>query len=191
MRINRKLNLVIPVDTDIGTVYVHSTPISREVFEKYFLVISKTFATIYRQGLEVVAGPRVAGIMLKRVATDLGIWEGDEGVELGLVAEMRRLTNVLIPNAEKKGGWDLMGLQDAIDRDILDDDEVSEVEGAVTFFMCASSMHRKTELPAILAGMTSLWDALTTSSSCTEYRDFLATSTEAKPTTTTTSSVPS
>lgn len=189
MRINRKLNLVIPVDTDNGTIYVHSTPISREVFEKYFLVISKTFAMIYRQGLEVVAGPRVAAMLLKTVATDLGVWEGVEGVENGLVAEMRRLTNIVIPKDGK--GWDTMGLQDAIDRDLLDEDDVSEVEGAVTFFTCASSMHRKTELPAILAGMTSLWDAQTTSSSFTEYRDFLATSTEAKPTTTTTSSVPS
>ncbi len=188
MRINTRLNLVIPVDTDAGTLFVHSVPISREVFEKYFLVISKAFAAIYQEGLNVVAGPRIAMLMLKRAAVERGEWDGPDGVQNGLVAEIRRLTNVAVPG---EGGWKSYPMQDAIDRSILDADDVSEVEGAVAFFTCASAMHKRDQLPAILGGMTSLWDARTTSLNFTDYLASLRTSTEAPGTTTTTSSVPS
>lgn len=188
MRINKKLNLVIPVDTEDGTVYVHSTPISREIFEQYFLPISRTFAEIYRQRLDIVAGPRIAMMMLRKAATDLGVLEGPDGVENGLIAEIRRLTNVAIPSDK---GWETYPLQDVISRSLLSEDDISEIEGAVTFFICASAMHRKSELPIILNGMTSLWDAQTTLLGFSEFVTSLRQSTEAKPGTTETSSVPS
>ena len=56
MKINRALNLVIPIDSEKGQLFVHSTPISREIFEQYFLVISKTFAAIFSEGLGAIAG---------------------------------------------------------------------------------------------------------------------------------------
>jgi hypothetical protein len=189
VRINDKLNLVIPVDTDSGTVYVHSTPLSREMFEEYFMLVSKTFAAIYRQGLEIVAGPRVAMLLLKQVARELGLLEGPKREPAAtFIAEIRRLTNVAIPGEH---GLEIYPLQDVVDRDLLDPDDLSEVEGAVTFFMCASAMHRRKELPTILAGMTSLWNAQTTSLGFTAYLDSLPTSTEEIDSPMKTSSVPS
>ena len=44
MKIDRRLNLVQPIETGSGTVYLHSVPLSREVWETYFLVLSKTYA---------------------------------------------------------------------------------------------------------------------------------------------------
>lgn len=190
MRINDKLNLVIPVDIDSGSAYVHSTPLARETFEEYFMLISKTFAAIYRQGLEIVAGPRVAMLLLRQVARDLGVLEGPKREPAAmLIAEMRRLTNVAIPDADK--GWELYSLQDVIDRELLSPDDISEVEGAVCFFMCASAMHRRKELPVILSGMTSLWDAQTVSSGFSEFAVSLRQSTEAIGSAMKTSSVPS
>ena len=99
MRINKALNLVIPVDWEMGgQIFVHSTPISREVFEQYFLVISKTFAAIFSQGLGAVAGPRIAYLMLKKTAEDMGLWAGPAGVGAGLMNEMIRLSNVIMPD---------------------------------------------------------------------------------------------
>jgi len=89
MKLDKALNLVIPIDQDEGRIYVHSTPISLEVFEKYFLAISKTFAAIYSEGLNVLAGPRVAALMLRRVSDDLGL-------DTGLIDEIRRLSNVIV-----------------------------------------------------------------------------------------------
>src|SRR5688572_26665724 len=187
-RIDRKLNIVIPVDTEKGTVYVHATPISREVFEQYFLVISQTFAALYQQGLNIVAGPRIAGMMLRDLAMKQGTWEGPDGVKEGLVAEMHRLTNVAVPGEK---GWQQYPFQEVCDRGILDKDDQSEVEGAVTFFTCVSAMHRRDQLPGVLAGMVSLWDALTTSLNFTAYVASLPILTEEPSTTTQTSSVPS
>lgn len=188
MRIDKKLNLVIPVDTDDGTVFVHSTPMSREMFEEYFLIISSTFAEIYKRKLDIVAGPRVAMMMLKKVAQEMGMSEGPGGAE-DLVAEIRRLTNVAIPSETK--GWETYPLQDVIDRKLLTPDDISEVEGAVCFFILASAMHLRREIPAILDGMTSLWDAQTTSLGFTEYVASLRTSIVPKTTETTPSSPPS
>lgn len=188
MRIDRKMNLVFPVDTEKGTVYVHTTPISREVFELHFLVISQTFAALYQQGLNIVAGPRIAAMMLKDLATKQGNWDGPDGVKEGLVAEMRRLTMVAVPGEK---GWQMMPFDEVCDRGILDEDDQSEVEGAVTFFTCVSAMHRRDQLPGVLAGMASLWDAQITSLNFTAYVASLPTLTEEPSTTTATSSVPS
>lgn len=175
-RVNRKLNLVIPVDTAGGALYVHSIPISREVFERYWLPISKAFAGIYGQGLSVMAGPRVAALMLKKVSEEAGLWEGPDGVEKGLMNEIRRLTNVAVPN-RVNGGWEVVPYDDVVRQKRLDPDDLSEIENALVFFICASSMHREAEIQNILTGMSLLWGAQTTSSSCTEYANSLPTST--------------
>lgn len=165
MRIDKKLNIIIPVDTDDGTVFVHSTPIARETFETFFMILSRTFAEIYARKLNILAGPRIAMIMLRSMATELGLTTGPSGLE-DLVAEIRRLTNVAMPG---EGGWRALPLQDVIDHKLLTEDDISEVEGAVCFFILVSAMHLRREVPAILDGMTSLWDAQTTSLPFTEY----------------------
>lgn len=175
MRIDNKLNLVIPVDTAGGTVYVHATPISREVFEKYFLVISKAFAALYSEGLSVIAGPRVGALMLKRVAEDLGEWSGPGGVEQGLMAEIRRLTNVIHSTPQ---GWVTVPYYTALTEGVIDGDDVGEVEGILCFFTVASSMHKRDQLPSILDGIKRLWGAESTLLNSTEYGRSLQTSIE-------------
>ena len=64
MHIDRKLNLVIPVERDTGKVYVHSTPISREAFDRYFMVLATAYAEIVGGPLRAV-GNRVAMKMVK------------------------------------------------------------------------------------------------------------------------------
>lgn len=178
MNLDRKLNLVVPVDRADGVkVWVHATPISRAVFETYFLTISKTFAAIYNQGLGAMAGPRIAGLMLKKVATEDGVWEGAGGVEGGLLAEIRRLATLVCP-ADSAGGWQQIPFQEAVDRKLLDEGDVSEVENILVFFIVASAMHRRADLPDVLGIASSLWSAQTTSSNSTEFTGSLQTSTE-------------
>lgn len=175
MRLDRKLNLVIPVTRhDDSKIFVHSTPISSDVFDAYFLPIAKTFSAIYSEGLGVVAGPRIADKMLKKVSTDLGIWED---VQRGFVGEMHRLTNVLVPATK---GWEMFPLDDAISRKIIDSDDASEIEGALCFFSIASAMHRKKDLHGILDGAMRLWGAQLNSLGCMEYTNSLGKLTEAE-----------
>ena len=174
--INKKLNLVIPVETDPGiTIYVHSTPIGREVFETYYKVIAKAFTEIYTQGLALASGPRVAKLLIKGIAVDMGVWDGERGVKAGLIAEINRLTNVITPDGDK--GWVTMPFEDALKRGVMDEDDISEVENAICFFTLASAMHRKAELRPILESVCSLWGAQLELSNSTEFKDSLPTST--------------
>lgn len=175
MKIDQRLNIVIPVEVDQSTFYVYSSPIAREVFEEYFDVISKTFARIFGDGLGVIAGPRVAGLTLKKVAQEKGVWEGPTGVQAGLVSEIRRITQVMVPGS---GGWSPILLQEAVDQSIISQDDMSEVENALTFFIVSSAMLRKSDLRGVLDGAAKLWDAQITSLTSTEYVSSLQTSTE-------------
>lgn len=175
VRINKKLNLVFPVDTSAGEVYVHSIPISREVFERYYRVIARTMAAVYRDGMSIFTGPRIATLLLRDLATQDGNWDGVDGVQNGLLNEIKRLTNVTVAAASR--GWETIPYADACARGIIDEDDSTEVEGILCFFTFASWIHRHEHLAGILASMGQLWGAQTTSSSCTEYAASLPTST--------------
>lgn len=166
MKIDPKLNIVIPVDVEGKTFHVYSSPISIEVFKAYHLPIAKTFSALYNEGLHFTAGPRVAAMILEDKSRALGLWDGPAGVEMGLMNEIRRLTSVLLPSDK---GWVNYPLQDVVDRNLMSPEDVSEVENILTFFIVTSAMHRKAELGAILNGAAKLWDAQITSSGCSEF----------------------
>ncbi|OKV87229.1 hypothetical protein AWP67_22020 [Escherichia coli] len=135
MKISRNLNLIIPVRTEKGNGWVHATPISKEVFKEHFFILSKTFSAIFSEGLGVVAGPRIAFLMLERISRDSNIWEGDKGVRNTLVNEVIRLANLVYPVEGK--GYDTIPLDMALEREIIDLDEVA---GGVLFFLFVSSV---------------------------------------------------
>jgi hypothetical protein len=183
-RIGRDLKLVTPVDTDSGTtLYVHSIPISYDVFDKYAVILAETFAKIYSKELGLLGGPRVAARLLRQVAQAepgangyASAWEGPEGVENGLIAEMRRLTNVIVPDEGK--GWTTVPFTEAVTRKLLSREDASDVENALTFFTVTFYMHRGAMRDATLTGAASLWGAEITSSDPMEYISSLRTSTE-------------
>jgi hypothetical protein len=176
--VDRKMNLVVPVENADGSkTYVHSMPIARETFERYHLAISKTFAAIYHENLGPTAGPRVAALMLRSIAEKMGAWEygkdGTPGVEAGLMSEIRRLSNVI---ALTPSGWAPIPLQEALDKNLISEDDKSEVENAIVFFIVASAMHLKREIAAILNGVAEIWDAQITLLSVSEFARSLPTS---------------
>ena len=134
MRLNERLNLVLPVDRDGTTVYVHSTPISREVFERFYLPIAKTLAKVGTNDLGMVSGPRVAALILKDAAKECGMWEGEQGVERGLLPEIRRLTNVV---AFGPDGWRPFPFDKAISEKFFDRGRSSGGRERHRFFYCS------------------------------------------------------
>jgi hypothetical protein len=167
VKLNRKLNLVLTLDTDKGSMYVHSTPISREVFEDNFLAVSRAFTAVYTNGLGPITGPRVAALLLKQEATTLGVWEK---TQQSLMAEIHRLTSVIMPSDT---GWETIPFDIARKRGIIDNDVASEVENSLVYFTCASSIHLKAEMAVAMDGLSTLWGAQTTSSNATEYMSSL------------------
>lgn len=174
MRIDRKLNFVVPIvdDNDQPYAYVHSTPISTEVFDKYFLPLARTYSSIFALGLGPIAGPRVADKLLKKTSMDIGIWEGAEGVQAGLVSEIHRLTNVVMIG---KSGWETVPWGFAKQNKLLNDADIAEVEAAIVFFTVSQACHPRAKLPEYLEAASSLWGGQITSLNCTEYANSLPT----------------
>lgn len=172
-KINRRLHLVIPIEQPQGALYAHISPVSVEEFQRNFLVMGKAFARLYSEGLGALAGPRVAAMLLKRVAEESNRLEE---VEQGLLADIRRLTNVICPTPK---GWQPVPLADAIGNKVIDPEDVSEVENAAVFFTLAWHMHKRSEREGIISSAAAIWSAQATYSTCTEYSASLPTSTTA------------
>jgi hypothetical protein len=182
LKIDRNLNLVQKLETDSGTCYVHSTPISRVEWEEYFFVLSQTYASLFMGGLGVATGPTMASLMLRKVAKDQGVWEGDAGVQVGLMGAIRRLTNVVVSTEQ---GWQTLPFEVAVNRGIIDEEAQAEVENALVFFICVSSVLRgprsRSKLLVTLGMMRALWDAQTTSSDVMAFASSLTTLTPGEP----------
>jgi hypothetical protein len=170
-KINQKLHLIIPVHTQTGIVNIHSTPLSREAFEQNYLVLSKTFAAIYGEGLGFVAGPRVALLLLRDIAKRMGDLTA-ASVELGIISEMRRLTNAVLPSGEA------VPFQEIVDKTMLDEEDLAEVENAIAFFTVASAIHKREELKEMLDGASRIWGGQVSYLSFTDYLASLKTSTK-------------
>ena len=194
MRIDDRLNLVIPVEQGSGVVFVHSMPISRETFDQHYLVIAKTFSEIYNGGLGAMSGPRIAAKLLRDIAKREGVWSGPNGVEIGLIQEIQRLSNVIVPSGGpavldekpkdaplnapdvwRAPGWRTITLHEALQKQMIDDEDREVVENALVFFTVASSMHTKGVLPAIMASVCGLWSAQTSLLNSTAFASSLPT----------------
>ncbi len=162
MKIERNLNLLIPLDG----MTIHSVPISRAVFEQYYAIIGKTYATLAQDGL-LLMGPKMALLRLKELAGDT--WDD---VERGLVNEIIRLSNVCMVGDQ---GWRTVPLAVAMNE--LDEDTLAEVKGQLVFFTCVSKAIKRDQCAAMLDTINGLWGSQTTSLSSTEYMSSLPTST--------------
>ncbi|CAB5539799.1 MULTISPECIES: hypothetical protein [Citrobacter] len=171
MKIARNMNFVLPVETDMGQGYVHATPISKEVYRQHFYILSKTFSAIFSEGLGVVAGPRVAYLMLEKICQDQGIWDGASGVKNTLVNEIIRLSNLVYPVEGK--GWDTVPLEVAIDREVIDPDEAL---GELVFFTCVSSINKPHQAKEVMEQVAGMWGSAISSLMLTEWIASLPTS---------------
>lgn len=164
MKIDRKLNLVIPLEREDGTtLHIYATPIRKEVFETYFLVLAKTFSALSRNGLDPRSGPSIAALMLRETATatertfESNWWDGDDGVngKTGLLAEIVRLSNCLVGTPDN--GWQTIPLQDALDRKLITDEEKSEVMNLLVFFTVSSLIAPKQDRTILINGMAAIY----------------------------------
>lgn len=181
MRISKKLNIVVPVETsEHGKVYVHSVPISRDIFEQFY----EQLGAVFSQSLDGVAkahlalsAPQLAYPALKTMAKAAGNWEGNGGVRQGLVNEIIRLTNVQIND---ESGWKTIPLATVISREMLDEEEESEVISTLVFFTSISLVAPKELKKAFLEMAGSLRNWQLTSLDCTEFKAGLPISTAAE-----------
>jgi hypothetical protein len=132
VKINRNLNIVIPIDIEENKrIFIHSVPISRDVFETYYSELGKVFTQCFdamNQAHLALTAPQLAYPALKKIATEAGTWEA---VKKGLINEIIRLTNIAMPG---ENGWDSIPFDLAMKRELLDEDTESEVLSSLVFF---------------------------------------------------------
>lgn len=163
MRIDKNLNIVIPVDSTAGVhMFVHSTPVSADVYTTYFDTILGAANRLYAGGV----GPRGAHLMLAKVAKEKGEWDTPGGVQQGLVAEIRRLTNVCAPGP---GGWQMVPFDEAVKRGTLDAEDAGEVEAAATFFTLGYHAFPRGARKEMIELAMPMWGARTESLPCSEF----------------------
>jgi hypothetical protein len=182
MRIDRKLNLVIPIDRgDESKLWVHVTPIRKEIFEAYHLVLAKTFSAFAQNGLDPRSAPSVGALILKSIAqgtqrdNDAGNWwDGDDGVggRAGLLAEIVRMSNCLVGTDK---GLQMTPLQEALDKSMVTDEEKAEVMNLLVFFTAASLIAPRNDRPILVRGMAAVYNLESTYSNFTEWSTSLRT----------------
>lgn len=175
MKIDQRLNLVIPIETNDGrTLYAHSTPFSEEFFDQHWLLIGKVFSGIYSEGLGPMAGPRLAAKMLKHISIQIESEPGRQGTGMGanaVLAEVRRLTTVITPDGS-------VLLQEAIDKGLIDKTDKGTLENAIVFFIVVSAMHQRRTLEETMQSVCGLWNAQMSSLNSTDFADSLRKSTK-------------
>lgn len=174
MKIDRNLNLVMQVQTEKnGLVYIHSSSISRSVFEQFYLELGKVFSQCFdsvNQAHLALSAPQLAYPALKSIAQKAGNWDGAGGVKFGLVNEIIRLTNVAVSTEQ---GWETIPFDIAVKKEVLNEDEEAEALSSLIFFTAISKVAPKDLKSSFLemAGALRNWEL--TYLDCTEYMNGL------------------
>jgi hypothetical protein len=173
-QIDRKLNIVFTVTDEKGQdIFVHSTPVRREIYEANFLVLSRMMSAMYEEGIAPFMMPRVGLLMLQDAAAKMN----RPNVEQHLLAEIWRLTNVLAPDGS--GGWQMLPFEKSISDKLINDDDAQNIRNQLVFFTGASWAHTPSERRDMIYPLFAASGSRITSSTCTDYRSSLPTSTPA------------
>jgi hypothetical protein len=139
MRITRDLKLAGSIDTvQSGLIHFYSAQISRDTFDQFFAELGDVVS--YCTNIDAPAdlirvAPQLAFPALKKAAIKRGTWDAPDGVKNGLVAEIARLTQVAYTSAD---GRQILPLDAAVSRGILDEDDRAEILSQVVYFLALS-----------------------------------------------------
>lgn len=155
MKIGPALNLILSVDRDDGTtIHLYSMPISRAVFEANYRLIARAHSELFGHGTAyaLTSGPKIAALVLDDVGHENARERGrdGDGGAASLLAEIRRLTNVLCATP---AGWESLPVDVAAQRGLLDADDLSEALNAICFFTFVCCMTKRAVLANVLEKM--------------------------------------
>jgi len=155
--------------------YAHSTPISYEVFELNYRLISRAYAAILENGAQFmdIVGPKTAAISLREAGRILYADERDPAERAeALMREIKRLTTIVVKN---ESGYQPVPFAAAVDRKMITTPDAREVESAIVFFTVAWLMLPRL-MRANLCRATLGWGGQTSSLSATDFIASLRTS---------------
>ena len=140
--------------------------------------------TGWSRPVSFLTGPKTASLTLEEIAreTERGNaggtwWDGVDGVENGLMAEIRRLCIVFAP--ADGGGYTQLLLPDAVTKGLLSERELLQLESALVFFTVTWHLEREDRRLRMLTVSAGMSNGQITSSSITDFRASLTMSTTA------------
>jgi hypothetical protein len=152
-------------------IYFHSNPISIEVFDANFWLLTQTLSSLYAHGIGPSMSPRIALRALRDAAKQI---DDTQDISQNLVNEIYRLTSVIMPGTNG-GGWVNLPYYEVKSKKLVDEQILVEVENAIVYFIVASALHLRSELEMAYQGLIGIWKAETTSLSATDYMRSLPT----------------
>lgn len=133
MQIASDLRLVVPID-DPPRIYAYHSPISREAYQSAFrLLRDAKVAMIGTSARHAFAARGDAALYLRDAGAAMARErdeEGDGGAT-ALLAEIKRLTTVLVPGT---AGYDMLPIDAAISARAISADDWSDAEASIVFF---------------------------------------------------------
>ena len=152
MKINENLDIVLDIrqnEDGKPTLRVFHVPISRDVFELNYRILSATFSEVWAPGSfhAMSVGPRISSMVLKDVArrqSEASDETPDDRTNpaASFLSEIKRLSMILCPTPS---GWEKIPVQSAISKGIIDEEEWQEVESVLVFFTCAFHLAKRSE----------------------------------------------
>jgi len=178
MKLDQRLNLVIPVDVGGKTHQVHSQPISADAFEMHYKLIAKTNTQLFNGGYGAISGTRIAAKLMRDISIEMETFKlpgrpAQVGTGQGyeeLMAEIRRLTTVITPAGS-------IMLDEAVGKGVIDDLDRDILENALVFFTVVSAMNSPVEQAEMMRAVCSLWSGEMTSLNSTAFAASLTMST--------------
>lgn len=171
MKIDRALNLVVMTESEDGApVYVHATPLSKDIFREHFVILARLYGEFFTSGIGLMSSARTAYLLLEKICRESQQWEGKDGAKNTLVTHI--INGATAIYAEEGKGWISLPLSEAISRDVVDPYEVLD---ELVFFTCVCGMTKRNQTSDMVKGVAQVWGAQPTSLSYTDYMSSLKT----------------
>jgi len=192
MNIDSDLNLVFPITWNGSepVIRAYHSPLGRAAFEASYRLLAVVKDVLCPKGEWSQSSPMIATLALRDAGRDEAIQRGlpdglneaeleqrmkDGGTAAPLLAEIKRLTTVLVPSAT---GYEVLPIDVALARKLLTDDDWTDAEAALVFFTCALLMTQRARRAIVAPFFASVLRGSITSSSPTAFAGSLATSIE-------------
>lgn len=136
--LDKRLNLVLEVERDDkSVVYVHSIPISRQMWKTHYTFLSMAITSMYDDGFPPSMCARICYQRMQELAEQHKDRFGD--LSRTLFAEIWRLTTILVPTDH--GYEDIPFYNVMKNGKDLDQDNIEEVQNFICYFTAASWVH--------------------------------------------------
>lgn len=201
MKIDDNLDLVIPVRVDlivtkkkkngkvveegeeIPVVWAYHTPISQEVFEANFRILSLAKSALFGKGMPfaIGTGPVIAALTLRDEAEKDAQERGEDVQDpaRSFLVELKRLTMIAGPS---ENGYKPLPVDAAISSGMIDPGEWKEAESSLVFFTLAWCLAKRNRRTTAMKSAAQILGGSCTSSGLSEWAASLTTSTAESPT---------